>query len=97
MDWTYQQSNYKDKDMTTLTMIMIYAIPLTIAVRAIILAIALAIDAIIGEPDVIWRHLPHPVVLFGSLIRFWSNSLHSNKTTGYGRRMRGVFAIFSLF
>lgn len=79
--------------MTTLTMIMIYAIPLTIAVRAIILAIALVVDAIIGEPDMIWRHLPHPVVLFGRLIRFCSASLHSNKTTGCGRRIRGVFAI----
>ncbi|MGB2487601.1 MAG: cobalamin biosynthesis protein, partial [Candidatus Puniceispirillales bacterium] len=79
--------------MTTLTMIMIYAIPLTIAVRAIILAITLVVDAIIGEPDMIWRYLPHPVVLFGRLIRFCSASWHSNKTTGCGRRIRGVFAI----
>ena len=29
---------------------------------------ALAFDALIGDPDWLWRRLPHPVVLIGSFI-----------------------------
>jgi hypothetical protein len=48
------------EDMNIIVTILIYAIPLAFAMRAIILAIALIIDAIIGEPDILWRYLPHP-------------------------------------
>jgi cobalamin biosynthesis protein CobD/CbiB len=33
--------------------------------RAAILVLALALDWVFGEPDWIWRHIPHPVVIFG--------------------------------
>ena len=82
--------------MNIVATILIYAIPLAFAMRAIILAIALIIDAIIGEPDILWRYLPHPVVLFGRLINIFSTSWHSSRATGYGRRIYGVIAIFLL-
>jgi adenosylcobinamide-phosphate synthase len=84
------------EDMNIVATILIYAIPLAFAMRAIILAIALIIDAIIGEPDILWRYLPHPVVLFGRLINIFSTSWHSSRATGYGRRIYGVIAIFLL-
>ena len=36
--------------------------------RLTYLAIALILDAIIGDPDFIWRRIPHPVAWVGSLI-----------------------------
>jgi adenosylcobinamide-phosphate synthase len=33
-----------------------------------ILALALVLDALLGEPDWLWRHLPHPAALMGRLI-----------------------------
>ncbi len=95
MDWNCQQSNYKG-DMIAFAEIIILAIPLTIATRAIILAVALAADAIIGEPDILWRHLPHPVVIFGRMIKTISASWHSSHITGYRRRIRGLAAIILL-
>ncbi|MCX8506653.1 MAG: adenosylcobinamide-phosphate synthase CbiB [Alphaproteobacteria bacterium] len=36
--------------------------------RLSILAMALILDAVIGDPDFIWRRIPHPVAWVGSLI-----------------------------
>lgn len=33
-----------------------------------ILALALILDALFGEPDWLWRRLPHPAALMGRLI-----------------------------
>ncbi len=41
-----------------------------------LLAIALALDALVGEPDVIWRRLPHPVALIGGLVGFFDRTLN---------------------
>lgn len=82
--------------MTTFIAIITYAIPLAIATRAVILACALIADAIIGEPDILWRRIPHPVVLFGRLIHRISRSWHSHKITANRRRNRGVMAIILL-
>lgn len=42
------------------------------------LAAALAVDALVGDPDFIWRRIPHPVALIGRLIdrldRAWNRS-----------------------
>jgi adenosylcobinamide-phosphate synthase len=84
------------EDMNIIVTFLIYAIPLAFAMRAIILAFALIIDAIIGEPDILWRYLPHPVVLFGQMINIFSTSWCSSRATGYGRRIYGVIAIFLL-
>ena len=37
---------------------------------------ALAFDALIGDPDWLWRRLPHPVALIGSFIGVLDRSLN---------------------
>ena len=68
-----------------------------LAMRAAILLLALAIDWIVGEPDMLWRHLPHPVVVFGRGIsvfeRRWNMRVGVN---GRGRMWRGMAAIVIL-
>ena len=94
MDWHYQQSNYKHKDMmTTLSTMTEYLIPLSIGSRAGILALALIGDAIIGEPEILWRRLPHPVVLFGRGITATSRILNRHPRHGRTRRMLGILGI----
>ncbi|MBE2278206.1 MAG: cobalamin biosynthesis protein [Rhodobacteraceae bacterium] len=51
-----------------------------------ILPLALILDALFGEPDWLWRRLPHPAVLMGRLIaraELWLNR-------GQARRAKGV-------
>ncbi|UWQ22550.1 adenosylcobinamide-phosphate synthase CbiB [Jannaschia sp. W003] len=54
-----------------------------------VLAAALALDALLGEPRWLWRRLPHPAVLMGraveALERRWNRGRH--------RRAKGVAAI----
>ena len=94
MDWHYQQSNYKHKDMmTTLSAMTEYLIPLTFGGRAGLLALALIGDALIGEPEILWRRIPHPVVLFGRGISATSRILNRHPRHGRTRRLLGVFGI----
>ncbi len=53
------------------------------------LAAALILDALIGEPDALWSRVPHPVVLFGRLIAWLDARLNS----GADRRRKGVIAL----
>jgi adenosylcobinamide-phosphate synthase len=41
-----------------------------------LLPLALLLDAAIGDPDVIWRRVPHPVALLGSLIALLDRALN---------------------
>ncbi|MEM9043884.1 MAG: adenosylcobinamide-phosphate synthase CbiB [Pseudomonadota bacterium] len=40
------------------------------------LALALLLDAALGEPDWMWRRLPHPVVVMGRAIGWWERRLN---------------------
>ena len=62
------------------------AIPDALAV----LALALAIDAVVGDPQWIWRALPHPVVLIGRVIAFIER--HGNKPE-FGTGVRRGFGV----
>ena len=53
------------------------------------LILALMLDALIGDPDRLWRRLPHPVVLMGRLIGTLDRALNR----GSGRRARGALAL----
>ncbi len=65
---------------------------------ALLLA-ALAIDAIVGDPDFLWRRLPHPVTWFGSLIGWLDRKLNASPPPEGDHRahsahkMAGVLAI----
>ena len=59
----------------------------------LVVLIALAADALIGDPDAIWRCIPHPVAWIGALIKRLDCSLNRD-TDGFARRKAmGVAAI----
>ncbi len=43
----------------------------------VVLVAALVLDRIVGDPDWLWRRLPHPVVLFGADDRLVRQGLQS--------------------
>ncbi|PYE27046.1 adenosylcobinamide-phosphate synthase [Rhizobium sp. PP-CC-3A-592] len=64
--------------------------------RLLILAAGLAIDRIVGDPDWLWRRLPHPVVLFGTAIAACERRLNQPHLSDEQLRRRGVVAISAL-
>ena len=61
--------------------------------RAALLAVALVIDAVIGDPDFLWRRLPHPVVVFGWCIGGLEKKFNRRGWRGVWRRWLGVAVI----
>lgn len=53
---------------------------------AAMLALALLLDAVLGEPEVLWSRAPHPAVLMGRLIG-WADAQFN---TGTRRRAKGI-------
>jgi adenosylcobinamide-phosphate synthase len=53
-----------------------------------LLAIAMVADAVLGEPDAIWKRLPHPAVLMGQVI----DRLDKRMNHGPARRIMGIAA-----
>ena len=51
--------------------------------------VALAADALFGDPDGLWCRVPHPVVLMGRLVAVLDHKLNS----GTGRKLKGALAI----
>ncbi len=64
--------------------------------RLLTLSIALAVDRVFGEPDVIWSRIAHPVVVFGNAISFVEKRMNDAKKNGYERRRNGFLAIAGL-
>ncbi|MEM6679025.1 MAG: adenosylcobinamide-phosphate synthase CbiB [Pseudomonadota bacterium] len=56
------------------------------------LPLALVLDAVIGEPEPLWKRVPHPVVLMGRLVTMLDEGLND----GSYRRLRGVAALLIL-
>ena len=55
--------------------------------------VALAIDAVIGDPDRVWRRLAHPAAIMGAAVARldgWLNDLTKQEAT---RRRRGILAV----
>jgi adenosylcobinamide-phosphate synthase len=57
---------------------------------------ALAIDALVGDPDWLWRRVPHPVVLIGRFIEFLDRSLNGECWSRSKRKLAGAGAVFLL-
>lgn len=57
-----------------------------------LLALAMCLDAIVGEPRWLWSRLPHPAVLMGRAVSACDDALNA----GTGRRAKGVIAIAAL-
>ena len=56
------------------------------------LAVALLLDAALGEPKWMWSRLTHPAVLMGKLVSVLDRKLNS----GHNRRAKGVLAAAAL-
>ncbi|KPQ17459.1 MAG: adenosylcobinamide-phosphate synthase CbiB [Rhodobacteraceae bacterium HLUCCO18] len=60
--------------------------------HAVFLMIALALDAVFGEPEALWTRLPHPAVLMGRLVGWCDTRFNA----GARRRARGIAAVMAL-
>jgi adenosylcobinamide-phosphate synthase len=60
--------------------------------HAVALAIALVLDAAIGEPDAIWKRVPHPAVVMGRMVGWADRQLNH----GEGRVVTGALALTGL-
>ena len=61
--------------------------------HAPILLLALILDAIIGDPDWIYRRAPHPVVLFGRMIGWFDQAWNRDTQADGVRRLFGSAAV----
>lgn len=61
-----------------------------------ILAAALLLDAVIGDPPWLWRRLPHPVALIGRLIAWLDRRLNHDGDAPARRRAMGIAATLLL-
>lgn len=62
----------------------------------LIIAAALMLDRVAGDPDWLWRRVPHPVVLFGKSIAAFDRSFNRRPLSPRRRRARGTVAIIVL-
>ena len=60
---------------------------------AAILLCALVLDWFFGEPDWLWRRLPHPVIVMGKLIEQLDHGLNRRPADQAAARRNGVLAL----
>ena len=58
----------------------------------VVVIAALALDAVIGDPDWLWRRLPHPIVLIGRAIDALDQGVNREAQSPAMRRLAGVLA-----
>ena len=58
-----------------------------------ILFLALVLDRLVGDPDALWRRLPHPVVLFGKAIGAMDRLFNEKRLSAETRRFDGAAGI----
>ncbi|WP_029065570.1 adenosylcobinamide-phosphate synthase CbiB [Labrenzia sp. DG1229] len=61
-----------------------------------LLLAALLLDALIGDPDWLWRRLPHPVVGIGRIISILDDSLNRPTMTARQRKAGGLITLLLL-
>ncbi|THV25036.1 adenosylcobinamide-phosphate synthase CbiB [Peteryoungia ipomoeae] len=61
-----------------------------------ILALGLAMDRVVGDPDWLWRRWPHPVVFFGKAIEICERRLNRESLSFAARRRNGVVTAIGL-
>jgi adenosylcobinamide-phosphate synthase len=61
----------------------------------LLLTVALALDAAIGDPPALFRWLPHPVALLGKLIDVLERGLNRPELSDDARRARGIVAMLA--
>ena len=68
----------------------------TVSLALLITGCALLLDLWLGEPDWLWRTMPHPVVLFGRAISLLDKRLNHRKLSGKNRKRAGIMAVLCL-
>jgi adenosylcobinamide-phosphate synthase len=63
---------------------------------AALAALALGIDRVVGDPDRIWRRVPHPVAGFGALIAAADRAFNRPHWADGARRAAGLASILAL-
>ena len=58
-----------------------------------ILFLALVLDRLVGDPDALWRRVPHPVVLFGRAIGAMDRLFNEKRLSAETRRFNGAAGI----
>ncbi|QKV17411.1 adenosylcobinamide-phosphate synthase CbiB [Oricola thermophila] len=61
-----------------------------------ILLIAIIVDRLVGDPDIFWRRISHPVAWFGYLIDIFERTFNLESHSPRARRLLGTFAIVIL-
>lgn len=61
-----------------------------------LLVLALALDAVLGDPDWLWRRWPHPVAWLGRLVGFADLTLNREAWGEPARRLAGMVALVGL-
>jgi adenosylcobinamide-phosphate synthase len=61
-----------------------------------VLALALVIDAVVGDPDAIWRRAPHPVAWFGAVIGRLDRGLNCEAGSFVTRQAWGIVSLLLL-
>ena len=62
----------------------------------LVLLLALVLDAVIGDPDRIWRRIPHPVAWFGSMIGWCDRLFNREGWRPETRRSAGILSLTGL-
>lgn len=64
-----------------------------IDIRALILLIALILDAVFGDPPWLWARIPHPTTLMGALISALDHQLNRKNWSSNTRRICGLTSL----
>jgi adenosylcobinamide-phosphate synthase len=63
------------------------------AFNALALALAIIADAVFGEPNWLWKRVPHPVVLMGHLIGWLDRRMNHQQQTSFRQKRAGINAL----
>lgn len=61
-----------------------------------VVVLALILDAVVGDPDCIWRRAPHPAALLGWSIGRIDRLFNRETLSAHGRKIAGAAAIVML-
>ncbi|MGH6760132.1 MAG: adenosylcobinamide-phosphate synthase CbiB [Phyllobacterium sp.] len=61
-----------------------------------ILFLALLLDRFAGDPDWLWKAIPHPVVIFGKAISFIDRNFNATADVGMQKRRNGTLSVAAL-
>jgi adenosylcobinamide-phosphate synthase len=65
-------------------------------IRLLLVIAAIGIDALVGDPDWLWRRLPHPVTWFGALIGGCDRLLNREGASALLRRLAGILVVIAV-